>query len=136
MATAATLLALQIVLGGLVASRFAGLACPEWPTCNGGVWFPSFRGTVGIHLLHRLNGYALLLALGAAALTSRRLPGLQRLTVAALGLGLAQVVVGVANVLLGIPIELTSLHSALAAALVLTLTLAVREIVLRRDANP
>ena len=79
---------------------------------------------------------SLLLALGAAALTSRRLPGLQRLTVAALGLGLAQVVVGVANVLLGIPIELTGLHSALAAALVLTLTLAVREILLRRDANP
>ena len=36
----ALLLLLQLVLGGLVSSRYAGLACPEWPTCNGGVWFP------------------------------------------------------------------------------------------------
>ena len=34
---------------------------------------------------------------------------------------------GVANGVLGIPVELTGLHSALAAALVLTLALAVRE---------
>ena len=47
------------MLGGLVSSRYAGLACPEWPTCNGGAWFPSWRGAVGLHLLHRSNGYLL-----------------------------------------------------------------------------
>ena len=68
---AAVLLAAQIALGGLVSSRYAGLACPEWPTCNGGLWFPAWQAGVGLHLLHRYNGYALLAALGAAACASR-----------------------------------------------------------------
>ena len=42
--------------------------------------------------------------------------------------------VGVANVLLRIPVEVTGLHSALASALVLTQSLAVRELVLRYKA--
>ena len=130
-AVAAVLLALQMALGGLVSSQYAGLACPEWPACIGGAWFPSFRGTVGLHLLHRLNGYALATALVAAAVASRHVPGLARLTAIALALGLAQVAVGVANVLTGIPVEVTGLHSALAAGLVLVATLAVRDVTMR-----
>jgi len=42
----------------------------------------------------------------------------------AAGLGLAQIVVGVLNVRLGLPVEVTGLHSALAAALVLSLAAA------------
>ncbi len=118
---AALLLALQMLLGGLVSSRYAGLACPEWPSCNGGAWFPSWRGAVGLHLLHRSNGYLLVAALCAAALVLRRDPRIGRAAVLAGVLGLAQLVVGIANVKLGIPVEVTGLHSALAAALVLTL---------------
>ncbi len=124
---AAFLLALQIALGGLVSSRFAGLSCPEWPTCSAGLWFPSWRGNVGLHLLHRSNGYALLLALGAAALAGRSVPVLAGLSGFAFALCLVQVGAGIANVLLGIPVELTALHSALAAALVLCVALALRE---------
>ncbi len=123
----AVLLALQIALGGLVSSRFAGLSCPEWPSCSAGLWFPTWRGNVGLHLLHRSNGYTLLLALGAAALVGRGVPVLAGLTGFAFALGLVQVGAGIANVLLGIPVELTALHSALAAALVLSVALAVRE---------
>jgi cytochrome c oxidase assembly protein subunit 15 len=123
----AALLLLQIVLGGLVSSSYSGMACPEWPTCNGGAWFPTFRGSVGLHLLHRLNGYALLLACFAAALLGRRVPRLGRWVILAAALGAAQVAVGVANVLLGLPAEVTGLHSALAAALVLVITGAARE---------
>jgi cytochrome c oxidase assembly protein subunit 15 len=123
----AALLLLQIVLGGLVSSSYAGLACPEWPTCNGGAWFPSFRGSVGLHLLHRLNGYALLAACLAAASFGRGVPRLRRWVILAAALVAAQVAVGVANVLLGLPVEVTGLHSALAAALVLVITGAVRE---------
>jgi cytochrome c oxidase assembly protein subunit 15 len=126
-AAVAALLVVQMVLGGLVSSRFAGMACPEWPTCNGGLWFPSWRGSVGLHLLHRSNGYLLIAALAAAAWLCSRATRLRAVTWLALGIGLVQVVGGVANVLLGIPVELTGLHSALAAALVLTTALAVRE---------
>jgi cytochrome c oxidase assembly protein subunit 15 len=117
-------LGLQLVLGGLVSSRYAGLACPEWPTCNGGVWFPSFGGAVGLHLLHRGNGYLLALLLAGAALRARGRGALGRALALSAGLGLAQVVVGVLNVRLGLPVEVTGLHSALAAALVLSLAAA------------
>ena len=116
------LLGLQLALGGLVSSRYAGLACPEWPTCNGGLWFPTFGGTVGLHLFHRMNGYLLLVAVTALARICRGSPRLAHWTRAAEGLVAAQVAVGIANVWFKIPVELTGLHSALAAALVLTAT--------------
>ncbi|MEN8183635.1 MAG: COX15/CtaA family protein [Myxococcota bacterium] len=124
---AALLLGAQIALGGLVSSSFAGLACPEWPSCNGGSWYPSWRGGVGLHLLHRTNGYLLVCVLGIAALALRRPRPLARALLAAFGLSLLQVGVGVSNVLLGLPVEVTGLHSALAAALVLLLTFATHE---------
>jgi len=122
LAAVIALLALQLVLGGLVSSRYAGLACPEWPTCNGGLWFPSWRGPVGLHLLHRTNGYLLLVAITGLARICRTTPRLARWTRVAEGVAAVQVAVGIANVLAKIPVELTGLHSALAAALVLTAT--------------
>jgi heme A synthase len=133
-ALSAALLVLQVALGGLVSSRFAGLACPEWPTCNGGVWFPTWGGTVGLHLLHRANGYALLVALVATTAACRGDLRLRPPIRAALAVALAQVVVGIANVLLALPIEVTALHSALAATLVMTTALGVREVWLARPA--
>ncbi len=124
---AALLLALQIALGGLVASRYAGLACPEWPSCQAGFWFPTWEGPVGLHLLHRMNGYALVACLALAALAARGAPTLGRAARLALGLGVAQVAVGVTNVLLRLPVEVTALHSAFAAGLVLAVTWAARE---------
>jgi cytochrome c oxidase assembly protein subunit 15 len=132
----AALLLLQLLLGGLMSSRYAGPACPEWPTCSGGVWIPTWSGIVGLHLLHRLNGYALLAVLVAAAAAGRRDPGLKRLTGLALVLGLGEVAAGVANVWLGIPAEITGLHTGLAAALVLALALAVRDVFTRTVPNP
>ena len=122
---ATLLLALQIVLGGLVSSSFVGMACPEWPACLNGEWFPAIGGNVALHLLHRTNGYLVLAALLGAVLASRGQPGVAGAARAALAIALAQVVVGIANVLLALPVEITGLHSALAAALVLTLGVGV-----------
>ncbi len=120
------LLLLQLGFGGLVSSQYAGMACPEWPTCNGGVWFPTWEGGVGIHLLHRITGYALVVCLGAAAVGCRRDPRLRGATALAFALGLLQASVGVASVINGIPTEVTGLHTALAAALVLTQVFALQ----------
>ncbi|MGH0033444.1 MAG: COX15/CtaA family protein [Myxococcota bacterium] len=130
-AVAGALLAFQMVLGGLVASRFVGLACPEWPACLDGEWFPSFQGAVGLQVLHRTNGYALWTALAWAAWSSRGEPGLGPRCVAAILLGTAQIAVGAANVLWRIPVEITGLHSALAAALVALTVLSLRDAWLR-----
>ena len=53
---------LQFVLGGLVSSHYAGLACTTFPLCNGDSLAPTFTGPVGLHVLHRLNAYALCVA--------------------------------------------------------------------------
>jgi cytochrome c oxidase assembly protein subunit 15 len=42
-----------IVLGGLVASTDSGLACPDWPLCNGQI-LPSLTISVLIEFTHRL----------------------------------------------------------------------------------
>src|SRR4030095_4194205 len=36
----------QAVLGGLVSTHHAGLACPDWPTCQG-EWLPPLEGAGG-----------------------------------------------------------------------------------------
>ncbi len=122
------LLLAQMTLGGLVSSTYAGLACTEWPACNAGVYFPSFEGALGTHLLHRLGAYALAIAVLASAWLGRATAGLQGLLGMTAILVIAQVAVGVANVLLRLPVEITGLHSALAALLVLTLGLALAEV--------
>jgi cytochrome c oxidase assembly protein subunit 15 len=129
----ALLLFVQMALGGLVSSQYAGLACPEWPTCNGGVWFPTWGGGVGLHLLHRVNGYATTLALTAVAWSARGAPHVRALATTACALVWLQLAVGVANVLYALPVEVTGLHSAIASALVLTLAVTIRE-AWRRDA--
>ncbi len=122
------LLLTQVAIGGLVASKYAGLVCQEWPTCNQGVWFPGFEGALGLQIGHRLTAYALVLAIGACALMGRGTTRLSRLLRLAFGLVAAQLVVGVANVLLRLPVEITGAHSALAASLIAVMTLAMREV--------
>ncbi len=124
----ALLLVFQVALGGLVASQYLGLACPDWPSCIDGVFYPGFEGGRGIHLSHRTAGYGLVVALALCALAGRREARVRPLLWTALGLCLAQVAVGVANVLLRLPVEITALHSALATALILTVAAALRAV--------
>ena len=127
LAAAAVLLVAQMLLGGLVASHAGGLACAYFPTCDGVSLAPTIQGLVGIHVLHRLTGFGLLAAIAALAWFARGTPRLGRLARTALRLTLVQIALGVANVLGRLPVEITALHSATAAAIVLTFTLMVRE---------
>lgn len=125
----ALLVLVQMVLGGWVSSNYAGLACTHFPSCNGQQWVPTWEGLVGIQILHRINGVLLLIAY---AVFAGFLWGRTRLgTLSALGLALVllQIGVGVANVLLRLPIWVTALHSGFAAAIVLVTALCVRSAV-------
>ncbi|MFQ5515031.1 MAG: heme A synthase [Myxococcota bacterium] len=124
----ALLLALQLTLGGLVSSHAAGLACPDFPSCDGRSWAPTLSGLIGLHVQHRAVGFSLLASYLALAWTTRGLPRTGALARVGARLMLLQIVLGVANVLLRLPVELTALHSAVAAALVLVTGLVVREI--------
>ena len=92
-----------------------------------GEFFPTWSGIQGLHLLHRSVGYACCLVIVAAAWVSRSHAGSRSWLMTAGAFSLLQIAVGVANVLLRLPIEVTGLHSALAAGLVCTLGVSARE---------
>jgi cytochrome c oxidase assembly protein subunit 15 len=115
----------QAVLGGMVSTNHAGLACPDWPTCNG-EWFPALSGLVGLQASHRWGAYLLTGVLLAVSWASRRSP--DRL-VRGIGrtlpwLVLAQVALGVTNVRLKLPVWVSALHLAGATAILAVLLVA------------
>jgi heme a synthase len=130
----------QILLGGLVASHFASLVCSDFPTCHG-EWFPTFRGIIGLHIIHRLGGYvvfasslASLLILTrafnreAAAEASVQAEGMQKLKRLSVYMFLfvcVQVCIGIANVLLHTPPLIAVAHLATGTAV---LSIAVRQL--------
>ncbi len=122
-------LLVQMTLGGWVASNYAGLACTHFPTCNGQQWVPTWEGLVGIQILHRIIGVLLLVAYAALAFILSGRGQLGRLSTLGFGLVVLQIGVGVANVLLRLPIWVTALHSGVAAAIVLVTAMCVRGVV-------
>jgi heme a synthase len=124
---ALALLVVQLTLGGMVSSRNAGFVCPDFPTCDGESVVPTLAGVVGLHVLHRLNGYALLAVVASLAVRLRAHASLGRWASGALLLILLQIGIGAANVLLGLPAEITALHTLTAAGVALTSTLMLRE---------
>lgn len=112
------LVPVQIALGGLVSGSHAGLACGTWPSCNGAGWFPTLQGLVGLQVAHRVVAYTLAAAVLASAAVQARGP-LRTPALVLVGLVAVQVGLGVANVLLHLPVEITLLHSAGAAAIAL-----------------
>ena len=117
-ALATALTYLQAVLGGVVSTNHAGLACPDWPTCFGR-WFPPLEGLAGLQMLHRYGAYVLTACMVVGAFAARSAPdaGVRAGATMTLGLTFGQVVLGVCNVLLGTPAWISALHIATAAAL-------------------
>ena len=134
----------QITLGGWVSANYAAMACVDLPTCQGQWWpamdfhngfrvaqekGPNYLGgqldgaaRTAIHMTHRLG--ALLVALVGLLLAWRMwvagLGGLALLLLLALG---AQLGLGVANVLLHLPLHLALAHNAGGALLLLAVVL-------------
>ena len=108
----------QAVLGGIVSTNHASRACPDWPTC-GGQWFPPFEGLVALQMIHRWVAYLLALLLVFAAFRARNDPDpvVARAGLLLVGIMLAQMAVGVHNILLGIQVWLSAIHLANAAAM-------------------
>lgn len=126
------LLALQIFLGGWTSTNYAGLACNGFPSCNG-QWWPNadYSNAFGLHEVNALDGPGLIAIqwihrLGAAAvfivlaaLSIKVSPITPRLSLAICALLVAQVSLGVGNVLFGLPLPMADAHNALAALLLL-----------------
>ncbi|MCC6277594.1 MAG: COX15/CtaA family protein [Oligoflexia bacterium] len=139
-AVAATVMVfIQIVLGGVVSSNGAGLACPEFPTCINGEWWPGFEGALGIQITHRIGAVLTLLSVVwfvVGTLKDRALPKhIHFKAKASLVVVIIQWAIGIANVLLGIPVIGGVAHLAVAElllALVLMATYEIRHFELRK----
>lgn len=128
----------QIALGGWVSSNYAALACSDFPTCQGN-WLPemdfdhafqlrrelgqtqagallSNTALTAIHWTHRIGALIVLLLLGTLSLallrSGKRAWGL--LVILALAV---QISLGIANVLLSLPLPLAVAHNTGAAFL-------------------
>ncbi|MCI1711793.1 MAG: COX15/CtaA family protein [Chiayiivirga sp.] len=138
------LVAIQIALGGWVSANYAALACgTDFPTCLGQWWpatdfgegFVLWRGIgvdyeggvldgparAAIHLAHRL--FALLVAghLIALGLRLRRATALGAWGVALLVLLGLQILLGISNVVTGLPLKIATAHNLGAAVLLFVL---------------
>lgn len=108
----ALMVPVQIGLGGLVSSSYAGMACPGFPACYADVWFPTLSGGMGLQVAHRLGAWTLLgLSLGLAGLAAPGPAHVRRRSFLVVGLVLLQGLVGATNVWWRLPVEITLLHS-------------------------
>jgi len=99
----------QLALGGYVRHTGAGLACPDFPLCSGDV-LPG-AGPPLIHWVHRWLGVLLLGLFLHVAMASRRTP-LAGVGTALGALAVLQVALGVAAVMLRLPVPVRAAHAA------------------------
>lgn len=136
------LVIMQIMLGGWTSANYAALACTDFPGCKalhwsalhgseafsllppldhhyeGGWLSHPARGT--IHMAHRLG--ALILALywiPLATLIIQRLPSLRPYAMATLVVLVAQIALGISNVIFFLPLAVAVLHNGVACLLLL-----------------
>jgi cytochrome c oxidase assembly protein subunit 15 len=131
------LVLIQIMLGGWVSANFAGLACTEFPLCKGLLLPPmdfsfsldryglplSVEKLTAIHWMHRAGALLTLLYLSWLSFRVMAVQGLRIIGKAMLGLVVFQFVLGISNVLLGLPLAGAVLHNAVAMLLLVTLVL-------------
>lgn len=118
----------QIILGGLVASHYASLVCTDFPTCHG-QWFPTFRGIIGLHVIHRTFAYfVVLFGVGFYFFARARTkdPSFLRAAKGFAVLVLIQLGVGISNVLLHTPPLIAVIHLTVATGLLALATYALR----------
>ncbi|NJD24257.1 MAG: heme A synthase [Betaproteobacteria bacterium] len=136
----------QIALGGWVSSNYAALACTDFPTCQG-TWLPPldfahgfamlrelgqtatgdplpFAALTAIHWTHRLGALVVTLLVGSLAFALWRTTvwPWRAWSLVLTGALTLQVGLGIANVLLSLPLPLAVAHN-LGAALLLAATL-------------
>lgn len=102
----------QILLGGLVASNYAALACLDFPTCHG-EWFPQLVGPVGLHMIHRFGACTVTLIVILNAILMSGAPAeLRKRSRWMVATILVQVALGISNVMFYTPPLLAILHLA------------------------
>jgi cytochrome c oxidase assembly protein subunit 15 len=138
------LVAIQIALGGWTSSNYAALACgTDFPTCLG-QWWPAtdfhqafvllrhigadYEGGIldgpartAIQLVHRIGALVVFAHVLPLAIRAMRTSPLRNYGIAIGGLLIAQVCLGISNVVFGLPLPVAAAHNAGAALLLFAL---------------
>jgi cytochrome c oxidase assembly protein subunit 15 len=128
----------QITLGGWVSTHYAGLACVDFPYCNGQVlptmqWNNLNGDLITIHMLHRIGAmitaiYLTFFGIFLLVKTSFRVLGIHILVLLAL-----QVTLGILNIIWLRPVWLALIHQSVAILLLLTIITALVKVTLYRE---
>jgi heme a synthase len=135
----------QIFLGGWTSTNYAALACTDFPTCHG-AWIPNMDFKDAFHLIrdlgesadggnltlesltaiqwtHRIGAIITLIYLGFLAINSLKYAQLKMLSYMLIAILIAQISLGIANLVLHLPLVLAVAHNFGAALLVVVLVL-------------
>jgi cytochrome c oxidase assembly protein subunit 15 len=136
----------QIFLGGWTSTNYAALACTDFPTCHG-AWMPEMDFKDAFHLVrelgqsanggnltlpaltaiqwsHRIGALLTFIYLGSLALALIRTPAFTKIAWLLLAALIAQVCIGIANLILHLPLVLAVAHN-LGAALLVIITVVI-----------
>ncbi|MGK2926337.1 MAG: COX15/CtaA family protein, partial [Lysobacterales bacterium] len=132
-------LLLQLALGGWTSANYAALACPDFPACQGQAWpatdfgeaFVLWReigvdyegglldlpARTAIHLTHRIGALVALAVLGLLAVRLLRRPATRGEGATLAALLAAQILLGIQNVVLSLPLPNAVAHNGMGALL-------------------
>ncbi len=143
---ALVILLVQIFLGGWTSTNYAALACTDFPTCHG-AWMPEMDFKDAFHLVrelgqsanggnltlsaitaiqwtHRIGALVTFIYLASLALMLIRIPAFNKTAWLLLAVLIAQVCIGIANLILHLPLVLAVAHN-LGAALLAIITVVI-----------
>ncbi len=148
-------LVIQLALGGWTSANYSALACPDFPTCQG-QWWPNtdfgdgfvlwreigvdYEGGVldlpartAIHMAHRVGALVTLVLLGVLALSLLRSPACRK-GGSLLGVVLlAQITLGILNIVLYLQLPNAVAHNATGALLLAVMLWLFKQSSLRSD---
>ena len=147
-------LIVQIILGGWVSTNYAALACPDFPTCMG-QWWPEmdfaegfqvwrgigydFQGGVldqparaAIHVTHRIWALVVVGAFIWLFMRLWRVEDLRKPALLMMALLVVQVLIGIYNIVGGLPLANAVAHNGVAALLLGTMIWLLDKTRLRR----
>ncbi|HET9764611.1 MAG TPA: COX15/CtaA family protein, partial [Casimicrobiaceae bacterium] len=139
--TALVAVIVQITLGGLVSAKFAALACPDFPLCGAQAPLSALPATLNpfatldvdaarsivrspalaaLHWTHRVGAHVVLLLAATLVVVLFR-AGRRRAALLVALLVIAQLALGAASVLAGLPLGVAVAHNFVAALLLAAL---------------
>jgi heme a synthase len=125
-ALALVMVAAQITLGGWVSTHYAGLACVDFPYCNGrllpGMQWNNLNGDlITIHMLHRMGAVITAAYLGILSLFLFANKSLRISAIVIIALITLQITLGILNIVWLRPVWIALTHQAVAILLLLTI---------------